>query len=141
MSNYDVELKKNSKRNEKFINAFEQWLNEKKLSPKTIRKHLCNADLYINAYLTYYDVVKMEDGADEVFMFLDDWFIRKCAWSSKYAIKEMAASIKKFYQCMSELGYVAVDEYKVLCGIIKESMETFLEDMDEYESENFGFFW
>ena len=50
---YDLKLKENIKRNEKFIDEFEKWLIEKKLSDKTINKHLNNIDLYINNYLNY----------------------------------------------------------------------------------------
>lgn len=102
MENYEKELEKNTKRNDKFINEFEEWLNQKNLTPRTINKHLCNIDLFINSYLAYYEVIKMEEGVIFICDFLGDWFIRKCAWSSANSIKEMAASIKKFYQCMSE---------------------------------------
>ncbi len=52
MNNYrdwDKEIEKNQKRNEKFINEFEDWLKEKKLVEKTIRKHINNASLYRGA--------------------------------------------------------------------------------------------
>ena len=70
------------------MGEFEQWLAEKNLGDKTIRKHLSNIDLYINDFLNYYEITKMEDGIGMAFMFLDDWFIRKCLWSSKTSIKD-----------------------------------------------------
>ena len=129
---YEINLKKNKKRNEKFLKIFENWLNEQNLVKKTIRKHLDNIDLYINDYLNYYEVTKMEEGVREAYSFLSDWFIRKCLWSSVTSIKEMAASIKKFYKCMSEKGYIDNEDYQILCEEIKDNMDEFIETVIEY---------
>ena len=137
MDNYEKRLEENEKRNQKFIEEFEFWLNEKGLVKKTIRKHLSNIDLYLNGYLTYMDINKMEDGINEFDSFLGDWFIRKCMWSSKSSIKENATSIKKFYQCMKEKGYVKEEDYSSLCEEIKENMECWLEFMNDYDSGEF----
>ena len=129
---YEINLKKNKKRNEKFLKIFENWLNEQNLVKKTIRKHLDNIDLYINDYLNYYEVTKMEEGVREAYSFLSDWFIRKCLWSSVTSVKEMAASIKKFYKCMSEKGYIENEDYQILCEEIKDNMDEFIETVIEY---------
>ena len=128
-------IKKNKKRNDDYIKEFESWLKEKKLSTKTIGKHLNNIDLYLNDYLNYYEFIKMEDGISYVYSFLDDWFIRKCAWASRSSVKETATSIKKFYQCMSEKGYVKVEDYKSLCEEIKDNMDMFLDSVDAYDDD------
>ena len=131
---YELKIEQNRKRNEKLIKEFESWLTEKDLVKKTIRKHLSNASLYINDYLNYYDVERMEDGIYSICGFLDGWFIEKCLWSSRNSLKETASSIKKFYQCMSELGYVTADDYKKLCKEIKDNMDDFLAQMDAFEN-------
>lgn len=131
---WEKKVEENHKRNEKFIEEFESWLIQKNLAKKTIRKHLNNASLYINDYLNYYDASTMEDGVYYVHGFLDGWFIEKCLWSSRNSLKETAASIKKFYQCMSEKGYVSKDDYNELCSFIKENMDEFLEQMDSFEN-------
>ena len=100
MENYEKQFKENEKRNKKFIDEFEKYLKEKDLVEKTIKKHINNISLYLDDYLNYYELVKMEDGISRIDSFLGDWFIRKCMWSSKTSIKETAASIKKFYQAM-----------------------------------------
>ena len=130
---YELNLKKNNKRNEKFLNIFENWLKDQKLVNKTIKKHLNNIDLYINDYLNYYEVTPMEDGVSMVYSFLSDWFIRKCMWSSVASIKETAASIKKFYQCMSEKNYIKNEDYKFLCQEIKNNMDIFIDSFIEYD--------
>jgi len=131
---WEKKVEKNQKRNEKFINEFENWLKEKGLVKKTIRKHINNVGLYIDDYLNYYEATKMEDGIYSINGFLDGWFIEKCLWSSKNSIKETAASIKKFYKCMSEKGYVKEEDYKDLCAEIKENMEDYFEQMDAYDN-------
>ena len=66
--------------------------------------------------------------------FFEDWFIRKCMWSSPTSLKETASSIKKFYECMCELGYVKVEEYKGLCKSIKERMPDYLDKLYKYDN-------
>ena len=134
MIDYDKKVEENQKRNEKYIKEFEKWLNEKGLVKKTIRKHLNNVDLYINNYLNYYDITKVEDGMSCIYSFLDGWFIEKCLWSSKNSLKETGASIKKFYQYMSENNYVSSEEYKEMCDLIRENMDVFLEQVDAYDN-------
>lgn len=70
-------------------------MNKQGLANKIIKKHLENVDLFINDYLNYYEIIKAEDGLDEVFVFLEGWFIEKCMWSSKNSLKETVTSIKK----------------------------------------------
>lgn len=40
------------------------------------------------------------------YIFLDEWFINKYLWVSKSSLKKTLASLKKFYQYMSENDYV-----------------------------------
>ena len=134
MFDYDKKVEENRKRNEKYIKEFESWLKEKGLVDKTIRKHLNNVDLYINNYLNYYEITKVEDGIDEVYSFLSGWFIEKCLWASKNSLKETADSIKKFYQYMSENNYVSVEDYNEMCYFIKDNMDEFLEILEEFDN-------
>lgn len=134
MSSYEKDLEKNTKRNETFIEEFENWLKNKNLTPKTIRKHIGNIDLYLNYYLPYYEVTKMEKGINKAYSFLNDWYIRKCLFTSKTSLKETAASIKKFYQCMSEKNYVDIKDYKELCSEINENMDDFLYSLEEFDN-------
>ena len=131
---YEKKIDKNIKRNKKYINGFEKWLYEKGLVNKTIKKHISNAELFINDYLSYYDITKAEDGLDEIFIFLDGWFIEKCMWSSRNSLKETAASLKKFYKYMSENNYVDVDDYNDTFKFIKDNMDELLEHVDEFNN-------
>lgn len=131
---YDKMVNENTKRNTKYLNEFKKWLNTKGFVDKTIRKHLSNTDLYINNYLNYYDVINAEDGLHYVYSFLNGWFVEKCTWSTRNSLKETAASLKKFYQYMSENNYVDIKDFKETFTFIKNNMDKLLEYVDEYNN-------
>ena len=136
---YEKEKNEIVKKNEVYLNEFKKWLTDKGLVSKTIDKHLENVEFYINEYLNYYEPTEMEEGCYDLNSFLGDWFIRKCLWSTASSIKENAASIKKFYKCMVELGYVDKNVYQELVDEIKECMDEWLEAVDDYDDDCFYF--
>ena len=134
MKDLEKKIEENEKRNKKFMKEFEEYLKEKNLKDKTIKKHLSNVDLFINDYLNYYDIETPEEGINSVYSFLSGWFIEKCMWATVYTTKETAASIKKFYAYMSEKGYVKKEDYKELCEELKDSMDEILEYLDAFDN-------
>ena len=130
----EKKIKENQKRNKKFIKEFEEWLKEKSLSDKTIKKHISNVAMFINDYLNYYDIETAEEGITSVYSFLNGWFIEKCMWATPYTTKEEAASIKKFYAYMSEKGYVEKEDYKFLCEELKDSMDEILDTLEAFDN-------
>ena len=104
MKDLEKKIEENKKRNKKFMKEFEEYLKEKNLKDKTIKKHLSG------------------------------WFIEKCMWATVYTTKETAASIKKFYAYMSEKGYVKKEDYKELCEELKDSMDEILEYLDAFDN-------
>ena len=134
MENIEKKIKENQTRNKKFMKEFEEYLKEKSLSAKTIRKHISNVDLFINDYLNYYDVETAEEGINSVYSFLNGWFIEKCMWATPYTTKEEAASIKKFYAYMSEKGYVEKEDYKLLCEELKDNMDEILDNLEAFDN-------
>lgn len=55
-------------------------------------------------------------------------------WSSRNSLKETSASLKKFYQYMSENNYVDVNDYKETFDFIKNNMDELLESVDEFNN-------
>ncbi len=119
--------------NAKLLEQFEAWLQQKKLSKKTIRTHTENVDLYINEFLLYEDAVEAKDGADDIGMFLGYWFVKKAMWASPAQIKRNAASLKKFYTFMNEKGEVSKESLTDLKGTIKEEMSEWIATMRRYD--------
>ncbi len=100
---------------------------------KTIKKHVENIDFYINEFLLYEDAVEAKDGADNIGMYLEYWFIKKAVWSSAAQIKANAASLKKFYTFMNQKGLIAIEYLNELKEIIKEEMSEWIATMERYE--------
>lgn len=127
-----------AKRNQRFLNEFQAWLDAKGLTEKTIENHVSNADFYINEYLTREDGIRMEDGTFRLDGFFRYFFIRKCLWSTPAAIKTMAASVKKFYRCMMELGHISPSDYAFVCSEIKDGLPEWQRECNAY---NYGEDW
>lgn len=116
--------------NSRYLELFSEEL--KGLSPKTARAHFGNVDFYINEYLLREGPLSMEEGITSIDNFLGYFFIRKCMWSTPATIKSTAASIKKFYKCMMEHGFIQKEAYNDLCFTIKENMDLWQEDCAAY---------
>ena len=129
---YERECDKIRQTNEELLALFEEELQDSGLSAKTVRRHLSNAEFYINEYLLREEPRPMEDGITELDMFLGFFFIRKCMWSTPGTIKSTAASIKKTYKCMLNHGKISKDDYAYLCDDIKENMEQWQTDCAVY---------
>ncbi len=131
LDEYDKKSEEIRKENERYLELFKQDMEERRLSENTIRRHLQNAELYINDYLLYEDAYPMEDGLDKADMFFGDWYIRKCV-ATPGNMKSTAASIKKFYKSMLEHGFIEEKEYRFLNSNIKERMNDWIEECIRY---------
>ena len=124
------------KENDKLLDDFDQWLAEKGLSEKTIRRHLDNIGFYINSFLLSDDAIPAKQGASDVSMFLGYWFIRKAMWASPTSIRENAASLKKFYGFMHDRGHIDAEELQDLKQTIKDGMPGWIATVDRYDDPN-----
>lgn len=118
--------------NDDLLELFADDLKRQDLSEKTIKRHITNADFYINEYLIRQDAAAMEEGIGMVDLFLGNFFIRKCVWSTPAAIKSTAASIKKFYKSMLDHGKIKKKDYEYLCDEIRDGMEGWQMDCEIY---------
>lgn len=141
MDNYEENLKKQLKKNEGYLKSFEKSLKAKNLAPKTIKNHLSNVEFYINDYLNYYEVSDIEEGCYGLSSYFGDFFIRKCMWSTGYAIKMTVASLKKFYSCMLELNIIKKDDYDNLCSEIKEELDEWIDTCENYNNNEDFMLW
>ncbi len=130
---YEKDSEEIREENKVLLKAFEKRLLVSGLKNKTITKHIQNVDFYINDYLLYDDCVHAKDGISSVHGFFNWFFPRKAMWSSKASTKETVASLKKFYKCLSELGFLEVTDYEFLLSEIKAEMPEWLAN---YSDEN-----
>ena len=119
-------------KNKILLTKFEEYLNTKSISPKTIKKHISNIDFYANQFLLYYDVIELEKGFLEIGSFLGDFFIRKTCWASKTSILENITSLKKFYVYLNELGKVSKNELDEMNELIKSEKKYWIDEVENY---------
>lgn len=118
--------------NKKYLEIFEAYLREKGLSDNTISTHMGNAAFYISTFLPWAGRVTLSEGCFNISEFFGHYFIRKCMWSTPATIKSTAASLKKFYKCMMENGFVEETDYKNFCEEVKYEMEDWQETCRQY---------
>ena len=124
---YEKECEEIRLENAGLIQIFKSELEEKGLSPKTIRAHVDNVDLYINDFLLREDAEPMESGLGRLDTFFY-FFIHKCMWSTPGNVKTTAASLKKFYKCMMEHEKIDKEDYQYFCETLKEGIPVWQEE-------------
>ena len=129
-----------SERNDKFLKEFRVWLENQGLSEKTISRHIDNASFYINEYLPREGERPMEYGPKLLDSFFRYFFIRKCMWSTPGTIKTTAASLKKFYRCMMERGYISRSDYEFVCSEIREGMDDWQWECEVYNRMDWDYY-
>ena len=134
---YERACAKIRKENARLLADFEKWLSDKALAEKTIGQHAANAEFYLNTFLLYSAAVPAKKGALELSSFLGDWFIRKAIWASPTSIKQIAASLKKFYTFMHEQGHIDTGDLQDLKETVKEEMPDWLATLKHYDDQDF----
>ena len=129
---WEIQIERAKKHNNELLKEFEDTLIEKSLKPKTIKNHLENIDFFANDYLLRYDITLVEEGAQNIGMFLGDFFIRKASWASKYTIQENIASFKKFYTFLYESGRIPKKELLQMKELIKDEKDEWIEEVENY---------
>jgi hypothetical protein len=130
---YEKDCERIRTENQELLDEFENWLQEAKLTEKTIRNHVNNVDFYINTFLLYEDAEEAKEGAYRIGFFLGYWFIKKAMWASKASIKSNAASLKKFYTFLYKRGDVEKEALDRLQARIKEEMPEWIATLQRYD--------
>lgn len=109
--------------NDTYIEEFRQELLDKKLTKKTIEKHIFNIDFFLNTYyLDRFENESLSDAASYIDDFLGYFFIYKCLWSSSASVKAYGTSFKKFFKLMYEKGHIDKETYEDMLIILKENL-------------------
>jgi len=127
------------KENRKLLNSFRKYLGSKKLSKKTVDKHVSNIDFYINEFLLYEEPSKAKEGVNKLDYFLGYWFIRKAMWATVTSIKENITSLKHFYTYMHTIDEIDLEELNAMKEEIKESKDIWLETIRKYDDPDTDF--
>ncbi len=133
---FEAECEKQKQENHTFIIGFTRYLENRKLSQKTIDKHVNNIDFYINNFLLYENPKQAAEGITELNYFLGYWFIKKAMWASPASIKENITSLKHFYSYMNKIGQVSNEELAEMKVEIKENKDEWIETVQRYDDLN-----
>lgn len=127
----DVEAQK--VKNNKLIDGFKIWLQQKKLAARTIEGHIMNIELFGNHYLLYEEVIPLEDGYEEMDYFLSNWHNRKVI-ASKGAIKKNISTLKKFYTYtyLHEIKAMNDGDFADMILLIKTTKADWIESEEAY---------
>ena len=125
--------------NKTFLDGFEGYLQGKKLSKKTVVRHVDNIDFHINAFLLHYEAEEAATGVHQVGYYLGDWFTRKAMWASVTSIKSYITSLKHFYTFMQTIGQVTHGDLAEMKAVIKEEKEEWLEALRKYDDPDVDF--
>lgn len=129
---YEIECEKRREENDTFLTGFTQYLENKKLSKKTVDKHVSNIDFYINEYLLYETPQHASEGITALDDFLGYWFIRKAMWSTPTTVKENITSLKYFYSYFNQIGLIDDGELSEMKADIKENKTEWIETVKRY---------
>lgn len=129
---YEQQCEARRQENARYLAAFEGYLEAAGLSQKTIDRHLDNVAFYLNTYLLREGPLPMEEGCRRADGFFGYFFIYKCMWSTPSAIKSTAASLKKFYKCMLEHGFIEAESHRYLLETIHDNMGSWIETCKEF---------
>ena len=129
---WETQVEKTKKNNNKLLIVFEEWLKGKSLKPNTIKNHVFNVEFFANDFLLRYEIIPVEEGSFEIGSFLGDYFIRKTSWASKSSIQENIASFKKFYTFLNEIGKVSTQELNEMKELIKIEKADWIKAVEDY---------
>lgn len=124
---FEAACDKMREENNKLIELFAEDIKGT-LAPKTVKRHISNVDLYINAFLLHDEVLPFKVGLDKLQGFFGHFLIHTCLCSSPDTVSHMAGSLKKFYKCMMDHGKITEEEYKDFSEEIKYSKEDWMEE-------------
>ncbi len=121
--------------NANLLDEFRRKLVSSGLSPKTVGKHVGNAEFYVTVFLQREGPTHAVEGVTRVGEFLGDWFIRKAGWASSASLRGNAASLKKFYAHLQETGRISRAELEELSRRIKTDMDLWIGRVREFHGE------
>ncbi len=125
-------------RNAELLHIFEQWMDRKGLSAKTVQKHLVNVGFFADIYLATaggsmeYSRPADQAEIEDIDEFLGGWFMHVAAWGSVEAVKSNIASFKKFYTCLKEMKQMPAEEAMELLELLRVERDYYVELAQSY---------
>ena len=125
----DRKRKRLLRENQDLLRSFREWLCEKKLSEKTVVRHMANVNFYVNKYLISEGPFSPMEGSDDAIEFLGEWLIRKASWTREGTIRSFVLSIKKLFTFMHEKCLVEDIDLEDVKETTKEMLPEWIEEL------------
>lgn len=132
MKNNAYVIRSIRKENRHYLKLFRDYLVQQGLKENKIELYLETLELYLNCYLCYYPPCPMAEGIDKVDHFFGSWYIKNAWFLTERDLHSKSNSIKKFYYCMLNCGFVDQDQYTKLAETIKRNKRKWLKSIKQY---------
>ena len=109
------------------LSDIDTWLHEQGLKQKTIDRHLESMRFFLLTYLPTSSARTVADGCKYATDFLGYFLLRKCADVSVTSMKQDAASLKKLYRYLVDMGRLDWEPYNEMCSAIKRGLPQWLD--------------
>ena len=111
-------------RDREYYNVFIQSLDKAGVSERTFDTHADNIECFIVDYLEDERDLGVEEGIELVSDFLGEYMLdTSYELPSLTYFKSMITSVKKFYKCMLDNGYIEIGPYREMIAGIKEHQQ------------------
>lgn len=108
---------------------FGDYLDGQGLKEETIEKHVNNAGFYLIDFGNVISEDEILEAIDFFDTFVTDYYIDFCEWASKSDLKNICASVKKFYQWKVGDNAEMADALANLFAVIKENLPSWMEEL------------
>ena len=102
------------------------------LKKGAISVHTDTVNHFITAFVSHYIQVPMRFGAYLVRAYLGSYYIRKVFGVIPVVIKNDAQRLKKFYECMLDVGHIEQEDYDYLVKDIEDHLDEWCDLCDKY---------
>ncbi len=128
---YDQQVEQIREENALLLTAFQKWLENSRLSAKTVRNHVENVDFFTE-YQKYYEPLEplIEADAGDFLNFCASWFPRKAMWASPGNARSNIASFRKFAKFITEVGHWSAEHAQEISQMLKENRDEIIESAE-----------
>lgn len=125
---YDEQVDDVETSNEKVLRAFRKALFKQGLLPKTVERHVSNAELFANAFLAKGDPPRRLSQASvpDIGSYFHDWLPRQATKTSATQVKRSITSLKKLFRFMRDTDRMDIGEAWDILDDLKDNTDEYI---------------
>ena len=126
---YDEQVDDVETSNEKVLRAFRKVLFKQGLLPKTVERHVSNAEFFANAFLAQGDPPRRLSQArvSDVGRYFHDWLPRQATKTSATQVKRSITSLKKLFRFMRDTERMDIGDAWDILDDLKDNADEYIE--------------